>query len=332
MTNKDLISPFIQSFFNERLIAQMNASSNTIAAYRDTFKILFEFINIKLKKSPSELLVTDLNSNVISSFLIYLQKERKNNARTCNARLAAVHSFFKYLEFKKPQILNQIQQVLSIPQKKYEKKVISYLTDNEIKSLLKTPDRKKWIGRRDYTLLLLAIQTGLRVSELVNLTVGQLKFGTGAHIKCTGKGRKERCTPLTKQTIAALKEWLKEINEKENDYLFPSSKGSKLNRDTIDKLLKKYVEIAEETCPTFKGKIISPHSLRHTTAMLLLHSKVDCSVIALFLGHESLETTQIYIKADLDIKEKAIAKVKSMDTKFKRFKADDKLIEFLKAL
>lgn len=327
-----LLAPLIQIFFTERLITQMKASPNTVASYRDTFKLLFEFTKLKLKKAPSELLLKDIDSKLVNNFLIYLVKERSNTERTCNARLAAIHSFFKFVEFKEPENLNQIQQILNIPQKRYEKKVVSYLNDIEVKCLLKMPDRNSWIGRRDYTLILLAVQTGLRVSELVNLTVGQINFGVGAHIKCTGKGRKERCTPLTDQTVRALKEWLKELKGSETDSLFPSTRGSKMNRDTIDKLLKKYIAKAEQICTSLKKKSVSPHTLRHTTAMLLLHSNVDCAVIALFLGHESLETTNIYLKANLEIKEKAIAKVKSYDAKFKRFKADDKLFEFLKAL
>lgn len=326
------IAPLIQAFFHDRLLNQLRVSPNTIAAYRDTFKLFFEFLKLKLNKSPSKINIGDVDAQVIGDFLIHLEKERKNSLRTCNARLAAIHSFFKYLEYREPEYLGQIQRVLSISHKRCEKRTVTFLNDDEVKAILTAPDRKIWKGRRDHMLIFLAIQTGLRVSELTNLTPKQLYLETGAHIRCFGKGRKERCTPLTQQSITLLKEWLKELNGVDSAPLFPNNRGTVLSRDAVEKLIKKYTKMAKKNCPSLNEKRISPHTLRHTTAIQLLQAGVDCSLIGLYLGHESLETTQIYLKADLSIKEKAISSVMPLQTKYRRYRADDGFLEFLNAL
>lgn len=326
------IALLIQMFFVKRLNHQLRASPNTIASYRDTFKLLLRFAKQKTGKHPSELVIDDVNAQLVGEFLSYLKKERKNSHRTCNARLAAIHSFFRFMSYECPSYSAQIQRILSIPQKRFDKRVVTFLNSEEIKSLLAAPNRATWIGRRDHALILFAVQTGLRVSELIGLTVNQIKWGTGAHILCQGKGRKERCTPLTGQAEKVLREWLKEHSGISTDPVFPSLRGVRLSRDAVEKLVKKYAQIAKHSCPSIEEKKITPHVLRHTTAVHLLQAGVDTSLIALYLGHESIETTQIYLKADLSIKEKALAKVMPIATKFKRFKPDDKLLSFLEAL
>ncbi len=326
------LSYLIGLFFTQRLTNQLHASTNTIAAYRDTFKLLLIYAEKKLGKSPSNLTIEELNAEFIGDFLNYLEEDRKNSIRTRNARLAAIHSFFRYISYQQPQYGDRIQRILNIPQKKSDKRIVTYLTDEEVKSLLETPDRTSWIGRRDYALLVTAIQTGLRVSELTDLKTEQIKWGTGKHIRCLGKGRKERCTPLTHQTEIILREWFKENNTKLSSFVFPSIRGGKLSRDAVEKLVKKYASKAKTTCPTLKDKNITPHVLRHTTAVSLLHAEVDTSLIALYLGHESVETTQIYLKADLYLKEKVLSKTTPVSAVFKRFKPCDELLAFLENL
>lgn len=331
MSNQTLFH-LIGLFFNQRLISQLHASANTIASYRDTFKLLLIYAGKKLGKSPANLTIEELNAELIGDFLNYLEEDRRNSIRTRNARLAAIHSFFRYIAYQQPQHGNPVQRILNIPQKKSDKRIITYLTDEEVKSILEAPDRTSWIGKRDHALLLTAIQTGLRVSELIELKIEQIKWGVGAHIRCVGKGRKERCTPLTNQTEKILREWLKENNAGLSFFVFPSIRGRKLSRDAVEKLVKKYASKAKTTCPTLKDKNITPHVLRHTTAVSLLHAEVDTSLIALYLGHESVETTQIYLKADLCLKEKVLAKVIPVSTVYKRFKPSDKLLAFLDEL
>lgn len=326
------LSPLVQAFFQDRLINQLRSSPHTIAAYRDTFKMLFEFLSLRLKKTPTQMLLEDLDSGAVGEFLLHLEHSRKNSLRSCNARLAAIRSFFKYLEYRHPDYLGQIQRVLSIGSKRCEKRIVTFLNEEEIQALLSAPDRKTWKGRRDHTLIAIAIQTGLRVSELIALTPEQAHLSNSSHIRCFGKGRKERCTPLTKQSVALLQEWIKEVREAKSNVLFPNGRGKALSRDAVEKLLKKYVKIAKKSCPSIGDKKVSPHTLRHTTAVQLLRAGVDCSLIALYLGHENLETTQIYLKADLTIKEKAISSVLPLNTKFRRFRPDDDLLRFLSNL
>ena len=322
----------LESFFTDRLMRQRQASPNTIASYRDSFCLLFNFAKQRLNKEPSILSIEDLNAPFIGSFLNHIEKERGNCARSRNVRLAAIHSFFKYIALQDPSHSALIQQVLAIPTKKFERKPIDFLTNAEIDALLAAPDPSTWSGRRDSKLLLLAIQTGLRVSELIGITCNDIVLGSGAHVRCKGKGRKNRCTPLRKELVAALRSWLKERSGQPDDPLFPNARGGFLSRDGVEYLLAKHVAVARQKCPSLQKKRISPHVLRHTAAMELLQHGVDRSVIALWLGHESLETTQIYIQANLAMKEKALAKTTPANVKPGRYQPDDQLLAFLKSL
>ena len=326
------LAPLLQAFFSERLQNQRRASPNTIAAYRDTFRLLLRFAHKHIGKAPCHLLVADLDASVINAFLDYLQTERNNAIRTRNARLAAIRSFFRFAATRLPDHLGLIQRVLAIPQKRADKKLVAFLDRKEIDALLNAPDRSTWIGRRDFTLLSVAIQTGLRVSEITALRRHDLQLGPGAHLRCLGKGRKHRCTPLTKQTVAALADWMQTCPRKPDDPLFPSRRGGHLSRDAVERLVAKYAHRAAPCCPSLENKHVTPHVLRHTTAVQLLRAGVDRSVIALWLGHESLETTHIYLNADLAIKENALAKTAPFDAARRRFRPPDPLLHYLECL
>lgn len=322
----------LESFFTDRLMRQRMASPNTIASHRDTFRLLLKFAKISLNKEPSKLKIEDLDAPFIGSFLYYLEKERKNTARSLNVRLSSIHSFFRYVALEEPGLSGLAQRILSIPSKRFKQKPVEFLSEPEADALLAAPDLNIWSGRRDRALILLALQTGLRVSELVGLSLSDIKLGTGTHVRCTGKGRKERCTPLRKEAVAVLKAWIGERNCNFSEPLFPNARGGRLSRDGVEYLLAKHVKTAKKSCPTLKDKKISPHTLRHSTAMELLHHGVDQTVIALWLGHEKVETTQIYIHADMKLKEKALSKAEPRDIKFKRFRPDDELLGFLNSL
>lgn len=322
----------LQAFFTDRLMRQRQASPNTIASYRDTFCLLFEFAQQRLKKTPQNLAIKDLEAPFIGAFLDYLEKNRGNSASSRNVRLAAIHSFFKYIALYEPNHSALIQRVLAIPNKKYARKPIDFLTRPEIEALLAAPDQSTWAGRRDITLLLLAVQTGLRVSELIGLTCQDISLSRGAHVRCEGKGRKERCTPLRKESVATLRVWLREHNGEPLTPLFPNARGGPLSRDGVEYLLTKHVAIARKKCTSLHKKRISPHVLRHTSAMDLLQHGVDRSVIALWLGHESVETTQIYTQANLKLKEQALAKTAPLDVKTGRYRPDNYILAFLKSL
>ncbi len=326
------LSRFIEAFFTDRLMLQRKASPHTIASYRDTFCLLFSFTQKELKKAPSQLSIKDLDAPFIGTFLKYLEKERGNSSNTRNARLAAIQSFFNYIALREPIYNGLIQRVLAIPSKRYERKLIEYLTRPEIDALLSAPDTSTWAGRRDRTLILVAVQTGLRVSELIGLRCNDIVLGSGAHVRCHGKGRKERCTPLRKEAVTELRIWLSKYNGSSSEYLFPNARGGQLSRDGVEYLLAKHVVTAQQKGPSLKNKRISPHVLRHRAAMELLENGVDRSVIALWLGHESMETTQMYLHASLKLKEKALAKTTPFNVKSGRYRPDDKLMAFLKSL
>lgn len=322
----------LEAFFTERLMRQRQASPHTIASYRDTFSLFLSFVRQRLKKSPTTLTLQDIDAPLVCVFLDHIEKERKNTARSRNLRLAAIHSFFRFAVFYQPQHSASIQRILAIPSKRFSRKPIEFLTASEIDALLASPDQTTWIGRRDRTLLLLALQTGLRVSEIITLRRQDVVLGSGAHLRCRGKGRKERCTPLRKDVAAALRQWLRERAGEAADACFPNGRGGPLSRDAIEYLLNKYATAAARRCPTLKRKRIAPHVLRHTAAMDLLHHGVDRSVIALWLGHESVETTQIYLHADLRLKEKALAKTVPTNGRLARYRPTDRLLTFLKSL
>lgn len=326
------LAPVLQAFFTERLLNQRAASPHTVAAYRDTFRLLLVFAQRCSGKAPSELELQDLDAPLIAAFLEHLESERGNGVRTRNARLAAVHSLFGFAALRHPEHAALIQRVLAIPHKRFERALVSFLSRDEIDALLMAPDGDRRIGRRDRALLVVAIQTGLRVSELIALTRQDVHLGTGPYLRCHGKGRKERCTPLTAQTVAVLRAWLKEHPGQGADPLFPTSRGTPLGRDAVERLVSKYAAVAARSCPSLRGKQVSPHVLRHTAAMQLLHAGVDTSVIALWLGHERAETTQIYLHADLSLKERALERTAPLDTVPGRYRAPDSLLAFLEGL
>jgi site-specific recombinase XerD len=294
--------------------------------------LLLKFAKQNLKKEPSKLAIEDLDVTFIGRFLEYLEKQRGNVARTRNVRLAGIHSFFKYVALEEPCHSALAQRILAIPNKRFKRRPVEFLTRSEIDVLLAVPDQSTWTGRRDKVLLLIAAQTGLRVSELVTLRCKDIELGAGAHVRCTGKGRKERCTPLQKDAVVALRAWLTERKCDPSEPLFPNARGTQLSRDGVEYLLAKHVKVATKQCPTLRKKSISPHVLRHSAAMDLLQHGVDRTVIALWLGHEKIETTQVYIHADMKLKEQALNKVANKGVKFKRFRPDDELLEFLNSL
>jgi integrase/recombinase XerD len=326
------LAPTLQVFFTHRLAQQRQASPHTVAAYRDTFRRLFAFIHQRSGKAPSQLEIEDLDAPLIGAFLQHLEHGRGNSVRTRNARLAAVHSFFRFAAFGHPEHAALIQRVLSIPQKRFDRALICFLTAPEITALLAAPDRMTWIGRRDRALLLVALQTGLRVSELTGLACQDVHLGSGAHVRCHGKGRKDRCTPLTAQTVAVLRVWMRERQGEPGDPVFPTVRGAALSRDAVEHLLCKYAEIAKRSCSSLRDKHVTAHVLRHTCAMHLLQAGVDTSVIALWLGHESVETTQIYLHADLSLKERALARTTPNKLAPGRFRPSDAVLAFLESL
>ena len=326
------LAPTLQAFFTDRLARQRDASPHTIAAYRDTWRLLLGFAAARAGKQPSLLEVTDLDAPLIAAFLDHLEHDRGNSPRTRNARLAAVHSLFRYAALRHPEHAEVIARVLAIPPKRHDKALVTYLTEPQLAALLAAPDRATWAGRRDHAMLLLAAQTGLRISELTGLTIGDVHLGTGAHVSCTGKGRKQRITPLTTGTAAVLRAWMTERGGQPDQALFPARSGGRLSRDAVERRIARHTAAAAAACPSLKAKTITAHTLRHTAAMRLLHAGTDTSVIALWLGHEQAETTQIYLHADLALKEKALARTTPPDVKPGRYRPPDPLLAFLEAL
>jgi site-specific recombinase XerD len=322
----------LESFFTNRLMKQRQASPHTISSYRDTFRLLLQFTERRLKKPPSRLDFEQIDAPLVAAFLEDLEKTRNITARSRNLRLTAIRSFFRYVSYEEPSCTDQIQRVLAIATKRYTRPLVHFLERAELDALLATPDQTMWLGRRDHALLLLAVQTGLRLSELTSLMRSDVALGSGAHVRCVGKGRKERCTPLAKTTVAVIKAWLKEPCKQNTDILFPTVHGGRLSPDAVKDLLEKHVTVAGKICPSLQKKRVTPHVLRHTAAMELLQAGVDRAVIALWLGHESLETTQIYLDANLALKEEILAKTSPPNGKPGRYKADDELLAFLNHL
>ena len=326
------LAPTLQAFFTERLIRQRHASTHTIAAYRDTMRLLLGYAAELTGRAPSALDIADLDAPLIGGFLDHLERERGNSVRTRNARLAAIHSLFRFAALHHPDHAASIARVLAIPPKRFDRALISYLTEPEVDALLGCCDQTTWTGRRDHALLLLAIQTGLRISELIGLTRADVHLGSGAHVACHGKGRKDRITPLTSATVTALRDWLGEPHGAPDAPLFPTRRGTPLSRDAIEHRLAHYTVQAANGCPSLHSKRISAHVLRHTTAMRLLHAGVDTSVIALWLGHVSVDTTQIYLHADLELKEQALARTRTPNGRTGRYQPPDRLLAWLEAL
>jgi integrase/recombinase XerD len=327
-----VLAPTLQAFFTDRLIGQRQASPHTLAAYRDTLRLLLTFAAERTGKQPSALDIDDLDAPLIGAFLDHLEHERHNSVRTRNARLAAIRSLFRYAALRHPEHAATIGRVLAIPPKRFERALITFLTEPEIDALLGAPDRSTWTGRRDHAMLLLATETGLRASELVGLTCGDVQLGSGAHISSLGKGRKRRSTPLTKQTVAILRSWLAERAGQLHEPLFPTRTGRALSRDALELRLAEHAATATAACPSLGAKKVTPHVLRHTAAMRLLHAGVDTSVIALWLGHEQIETTQIYLHADMALKEAALARTTPPNTPPGRYRPPDTLLAFLEAI
>src|SRR5215468_6782452 len=322
----------LQSFFTTRLMAQRKVSSHTIASYRDTFRLLLQFAQKRLRKPPSQLDLDNLDASLIGAFLDHLEAGRGNGARSRNLRLTAVRSFFRYAALEAPVHAGTIQGVLAIPNQRQPRALVGFLTRPEIDALVAAPNQTTWLGRRDHAFLLTAVQTGLRLSEMTSLRHEDVSLGAGAHVHCRGKGRKERCTPLTKPTVAVLRAWIREQGRKDSQTLFPSTRGGPLSPDGVQHLLARHVAQARKNCASLRKKRVSPHVLRHAAAMELLQAGVDRAVIALWLGHESVETTQIYLDADLALKEQALAKTNPVKGAPKRFQPDDELLAFLKQL
>jgi integrase len=326
------LAPTLQAFFTGRLIRQRQASPQTVAAYRDTWRLLLAFASERTSKQPSSLDIGDLDAPLIGAFLDHLERDRGNGPRTRNARLAAIHSLFRYAALQHPEHAQLIARVLAIPPKRFDKALVTWLTEPELNALLAAPDTTTWAGRRDHTLILLAAQTGLRVSELTGLTIGDVHLGTGPHVSCHGKGRKQRITPLTKATVTVLRAWLAERAGQPGQPLFPNRTGGRLSRDAVEHRLARHTATATARCPSLNAKTITAHTLRHTAAMRLLHAGTGTSVIALWLGHEQAQTTQIYLHADLALKEQALARTKPPDTRPGRYRPPDQLLAFLEAL
>ncbi|MGP0037865.1 MAG: tyrosine-type recombinase/integrase [Solirubrobacteraceae bacterium] len=327
-----LIAHTLEAFFGERLIAQRNSSPQTIAAYRDTLRLLLRFAQQQTGKPPYRLDFDDLDAPLIGAFLTHLETERGNSPRTRNARLGAIHSLYRFAALRHPEHAATIARVMAIPTKRYQRNVVAYLELDEIKALIAAPDRTTWLGRRDHALLLTAIKTGLRVSELTALRVADANLGRGAHVRVIGKGRKERIATLTTETVAILRAWLKERQGQPEEPLFPTRQGRPLTRHAVGKLVTKHATAAATSCTSLQRKRVTPHALRHTNAMLLRAKDVDIATIALWLGHESAQTTRIYEHADPKLKEQAIARTAPLGTKPGRYRPTDPTLAFLDGL
>ena len=322
----------LQRFFTQRLMQQKRVSAHTIRSYRDTFRLLLHYARKRLRTSPDRVAFEKIDAPFISSFLSEIEKTRGVGARTRNLRLTAIRSFFRFAAYEMPTHGAQIQRVLAMPTKRFDRKLIDFLTRPEVDTLLNAPDKSTRNGRRDHTLLLTTLQTGLRLSEVTGLTRRDVTLGTGAHVEVLGKGRKQRAIPLCKPVAAVLKAWLDETSAAQDGIVFPSARGGRLSADAMERLLKKHLATASEVCASLRKKHITFHCLRHTAAMDLLHAGVEQSVIALWLGHESIETTQVYLDADLALKEKILARTIPFDSKPGKFRPDDRLLTFLNQL
>jgi site-specific recombinase XerD len=327
-----VLAPTLEAFFTQRLIGQRRASPHTVAAYRDTFRLLLGFVHDTIGTPPARLRLEDLDAPRIGAFLQHLEHQRGVVASTRNARLAAIRSFYRFAALGHPEHAALIQRVLAIPAKRTDRALVSFLTQTEIDALLAAPDRSTKIGRRDHALLLVAVQTGLRVSELTAMQRRDVELGTGGYLRCTGKGRKERCTPLTTQTRAVLRAWLHERAGGPDDPIFPGPRGAPLSRDAVRRLIAKHAKAAAQACPSITTKRVSPHITRHSCAMQLLQSGVDTATIALWLGHESSRTTDRYQHADLELKQRALARTRPANTTPGRYRPPDSLLAFLESL
>jgi site-specific recombinase XerD len=326
------LAPTLQAFFTDRLAQQRQVSGHTIAAYRDTLKLLVVYAARQTGKPPSQLDIADLDAPLIGAFLHHLHTERGNSARTRNARLAAIRSLFNYAALRHPEHAAVIQRVLAIPPHRFDRALINYLSEIEITALLAAPDQATWTGRRDHALLRMACQTGLRASELLGLTVADVHLGTGAHVSCLGKGRRQRITPLSADTARVLADWIAERGGQPTDPLFPTRRGTPMSRDALERRVTKHASTAALSQSSLRLKKITPHVMRHSAAMALLRAGADATVIALWLGHANLATVQIYLHADMALKERALARTAPRDAPPGRYQPTDAVLAFLDGL
>lgn len=322
----------VQEFFCQRLIQQQNASSQTVAAYRDTFRLLLTYLQKRRKKTLAVLTLADVDAPTVAGFLDYLERERQNSIRTRNARFAAIRSFLKYATARDPASLPIIQRVLAIPMKRFQRPALNYLSRDEVAAILEAPNASTWSGQRDRVLFALLYNTGARVSEAIALRRVDVSLESTLHVRITGKGRKQRVVPLWQSTAQSLREWMVQIGQELNAPLLPDRGGRPLSRSGVEKRLRGAVRVAATRCSTLQGKRVSPHTFRHTTAMHLLQSGVDITVIAMWLGHEGLETTHQYIEASLAMKDEALSKLEGIPVEKVRYQASDKLLQFLESL
>lgn len=326
------VAPTLQAFFTDRLIRQRQVSAKTIESYRDTLRLLLGYVQATTGKPPAGLSWDDLSDGVITGFLDHLEASRGNTSRTRNLRLTAIRSLFRYAALQHPEHAALISRVLAIPAKRFDKPQISFLTAAEAAALANAPDQRRWEGRRDRALIVLALQAGLRVSELTSLNCGDITLGAGAHLSCTGKGRKQRAVPLTKPTQAVLRAWMNERSGSPGDPLFPTRTGRRLSRDAVERRIAVHATTAAERCPSLTSKKLHPHVLRHTCAMDLLRARVDTAVIALWLGHADIRSTDAYVHADMTIKERALATTTPLTVAVGRYQPSDAVLAFLESL
>ncbi len=326
------LPPHVQAFFTERLISQLGASPNTVAGYRDAFRPLLNFAEGDAGKRPTDLLVEDVDAGLVGRFLDHLEGDRRNGARTRNVRLTAIRSFFTHVSRREPALLDHCRQVLAIPSKRFERRTLEWLDGKEIKALVAAPDIATRQGRRDRAPLLLMAQTGIRVSELTGLDRGDVDLGTGAHVRVSGKGRRQRSTPLRKDALAALREWMEERGGDDRQPLFPSNRNRRLSRDAVAWIVRKRVAEASRSCPSLRKRRVSPHCLRHSAAMALLREEVPIAIIALWLGHQSVESTMKYLHADPKIKENAMERTRPVDVPPGRYQPEERVMAFLESL
>lgn len=322
----------LQRFFTDRLLRQLGASPHTVASYRDTFRLLLKYASKHHRRKVSDLKVEDLDAKVVGSFLHHLERDRRKSARSRNNRLSAIHAFFAFVCLNEPGLASHCQRVLAIPFKRFERSPVEFLTGEETIALLNAPDTATWLGLRDQLLLEVAVQTGLRNSELTHLRRQDVQLGTGAHVRCLGKGRKARCTPLRSDVAARLARWLALLPPEPTTPVFPTARGNPMSADALQKLVARHIKSAGKTCSSLRLKKVTPHTLRHTMAMDLLRHGVDITVIALWLGHESIQTTNIYLHADMAMKEKALARATKSKVTPKRYRPTDQLLAFLESL
>jgi integrase/recombinase XerD len=332
MMRSDLIAPHLQAFFADYLSQQKRLSPQTIVSCRDTFRLLLTFVRDHIGIEPSAVRIADVDAPAVLRFLDYLEQQRGNSVRSRNIRLSAIRSFFRLVALRDPDSIGIATRVLAIPIKRGDKKIVGYLTRPEIQALIAAPDRSKWTGRRDHALLLTLYNSGARVSEIITLKRAQVSFGASTFVQLIGKGRKERVIPLWSETAQVLKTWFRELGETVDRPAFPNARGKPMSRHGVDYLLQQAVQRATYSCPSLATRTLSPHVVRHTTAMHLLQAGVDIATIALWLGHESIETTHMYLEADLAMKEKALSKLEPIESEWRRFQADDPLLAFLSSL